>query len=98
MSSSVKTKEHKEKEMSKDTKDLKDHKEVHPDKVPHPEVLPPQANALPAGDGNATISQLIQRLSAVEQQLAVGQSFIAQEERPEVGLHAIEEPRPGFPQ
>ena len=98
MSSSVKIKEHKEKEASKDQKDLKDHKEQHPDKVPHPEVLPPQVNSLPAGDVNATISQLIQRPSAVEQQLAIGQSFIAQEERPEVGLHAIEEPRPGFPQ
>jgi hypothetical protein len=102
---SVKTKEHKEKEASKDTKDVKDHLDTkggHIDKVTdkggHTEMMGGEVGSMYAGDLNATINQLMQRLSAVEQQLAVGQSFIAQEERPAVGLHAIEEPRPGFPQ
>jgi len=111
-SSSVKTKEAKEKEASKDTKDVKDHKDAKEGKeiVEHKppdggvgkggrvEMMSVEAGAMPTGDLNATINQLMQRLSAVEQQLAVGQSFIAQEERPAVGLHAIEEPRPGLPQ
>jgi hypothetical protein len=109
-SNSVKTKEAKEKEGSKDTKDVKDHKDAHlekaldkpadvgPGKGGGVEMMSVEAGAMPTGDLNATINQLMQRLSAVEQQLAVGQSFIAQEERPAVGLHAIEEPRPGFPQ
>jgi hypothetical protein len=97
---------------TKDVKDHKDAKEGVHEKIPAkdaadgkggpggglPEVMGGEAGGMPAGDLNATISQLMQRLSAVEQQLAIGQSFIAQEERPEVGLHAIEEPRPGFPQ
>ncbi len=111
MSSSVKTKEHKEKEQTKDTKDIKDAKAQHIDKPPakdahdggagkggHAEMMGGEAGGMPAGDLNATVDQLMQRLSAVEQQLAVGQSFIAKEERPPVGLHAIDEPRPGFPQ
>jgi hypothetical protein len=108
MSSSVKTKEAKEKEASKDTKDIKDHKDAKEgalEKIPskdaadgkggHPEMMSGETGGMPAGDLNATISQLMQRLSAVEQQLAIGQSFIALDERPAVGLHAIEEPRPG---
>jgi hypothetical protein len=101
MSSSVKTKEAKEKEASKDTKDIKDHKDIKEgaiEKTGHLEMMGVETGGMPAGDLNPTISQLTQRLSAVEQQLAVGQSFIAQDERPSVGLHAIEEPRPGFPQ
>jgi hypothetical protein len=110
-SSSVKTKEAKEKEASKDSKDVKDHKDNKEVEKPvdkpadggvgkggRVEMMSVEAGAMPTGDHNATINQLMQRLSAVEQQLAVGQSFIAQEERPAVGLHAIEEPRPGFPQ
>jgi hypothetical protein len=109
-SHSVKIKEAKEKEASKDTKDVKDHKDAHLEKpfdTPgdggagkggRVEMMSVEAGAMPKGDLNATVNQLMQRLSAVEQQLAVGQSFIAQEERPSVGLHAIEEPRPGFPQ
>lgn len=111
-SSSVKTKEAKEKEASKDSKDVKDHKDTKEGKeiVEHKppdggvgkggrvEMMSVEVGAMPTGDVNATINQLMQRLSAVEQQLAVGQSFIAQEDRPAVGLHAIEEPRPGLPQ
>jgi hypothetical protein len=110
-SSSVKTKEAKEKEASKDSKDVKDHKDNKEnvkevakesikelEKQGHIEVMGGEVGGMPAGDLNATISQLAQRLSAIEQQLAVGQSFIAQEERPAVGLHAIEEPRTGLPQ
>jgi hypothetical protein len=111
MSSSVKTKEAKEKEASKDTKDIKDHKDAKEGKeikekegvvekpvVKAVETMGGEPRVMHAVDLDATVSQLMQRLNAVEQQLAVGQSFIAQEERPAVGLHAIEEPPPGFPQ
>jgi hypothetical protein len=111
MSSSVKTKEAKEKEASKDTKDIKDHKDAKEGKeikekegvvekpvVKAVEMMGGEPRVMHAVDLDATVSQLMQRLNAVERQLAVGQSFIAQEERPAVGLHAIEEPPPGFPQ
>ena len=102
----VKTKEHKEKEQSKDTKDTKDHKDAkehkdskdkegHLEKA-HPDLSGKTEASHRAADLSATVDQLMQRLTAVEQQLATGQSFIVQDERPPVGLQAIEEPRQGL--
>jgi hypothetical protein len=99
----VKTKEAKEKEVTKDTKDVKDGKpakdikdskgdikeKVHPD-------TPATTGQLSAPEG-ALLDHLMQRLSAVEQQIGTGQSFISTDERPPVGLRAIEEPRSGLP-
>ena len=82
-------KEGKEKEVSKDDKDLKDRKDVKekekdkepPDitKVPHTETSP--FNPM----GSILADQLALRVSALEQQMAIGRSFIAPEERPAIG-------------
>jgi hypothetical protein len=85
----------KDKEVTKDIKDHKDHaKENFKDKEHGGKEL-----ELPQGlnvSGTQTaLDQLAMRLSAVEQQLSVGQSFIAPSERPAVGIKASGgEPKP----
>lgn len=93
-------KDGKDKEQSKDNKDLKDrkdHKEAGKeagkdgkDGGKELESLPPMTTA----DASATMDQLAQRLSAVEQAMAVGRAFIAAEERPVVGAQAATEKKP----
>jgi hypothetical protein len=49
---------------------------------------------LQATDFNAMVYQLMLRVSAIEQRLATGQSFIASPERPAVGQQAVNEAPP----
>jgi hypothetical protein len=91
-------KDGKDKEASKDTKDLKDRKEQlkekeHKEGVKEKEHVKELELAVPppATDVSATIEQLAQRLTAVEQALAVGQAFISPSERPVVGTQATGE-------
>jgi hypothetical protein len=91
-------KDSKDKEQSKDTKDIKDrkdNKELGKDVEKHPKDK--ELEALPqfaAADATATMDQLSQRLSAVEQAMAVGQAFISTAERPVVGAQAPKEKKP----
>jgi hypothetical protein len=88
----------KDKEQSKDTKDIKDRKdnkenfkevEKHPkDKEAEFAVQSVETEA------GRTFDQLSQRLTAVEQALAVGQAFISSSERPVVGAQATRRRKP----
>jgi hypothetical protein len=84
-------KDGKDKEQSKDSKDSKDHKdhikENFKDKEHGGKELELPPGVRPA-DLQTTLEQLATRLGAVEQQLAVGRSFIAPSERPAVGTKA----------
>jgi hypothetical protein len=86
----------KDKEQSKDVKDIKDRKENlkekdGKDKDVHKELEIPFSQAGQSFDQGAIIEQLLTRLSALEQQIAVGQSFISPSERPHVGTKASNE-------
>jgi hypothetical protein len=91
-------KDGKDKEQSKDTKDLKDrkdNKEGGKDIEKHPKDKELElASQSAATDAGATVEQLAQRLTAVEQALAVGQAFISSSERPVVGAQATAERKP----
>lgn len=81
-------KDGKDKEQSKDNKDFKDRKDAKEggkEVEKHPKDK--ELEALPAAqpDQAMMLDQLATRLSALEQQVAVGQSFIAPSERPVVG-------------
>jgi hypothetical protein len=82
-------KDGKDKEESKDTKDVKDKVDTKEhEKVPKDKELEQPQGAREAA------SQLSQRLSAVEQALAVGQAFISSSERPTVGAQATGNRKP----
>jgi hypothetical protein len=82
-------KDGKDKEVSKDDKDLKDRKEGGKDiKDKEPaDVKDPPREMSPLNPMGSTLmaDQLALRVSALEQQMAIGRSFIAPEERPAIG-------------
>ena len=85
----------KDKEVNKDIKDHKDHtKENFKDKEHGGKELE-VFQGFGASGSQSDLEQFAMRLSAVEQQLAVGQTFIAPSERPAVGTKATgNEPKP----
>jgi hypothetical protein len=83
--------------MHKDAKDVADHKnpkEGAVDKIRMlPELLPSaQTGMAQTADVSTMVNHLMLRLSAIEQQLASGRSFIAAAERPPVGQQALDTP------
>jgi hypothetical protein len=95
-------KDGKDKEVDKDSKDFKDHhKENFKDKEfgkekEHGGKELELAQGGGVSDMRSALDQLAARLSAVEQQIAVGRSFIAPSERPAVGPKtAGDEPKKG---
>jgi hypothetical protein len=75
----------KDKEHAKEVKDAKDHvKELA--KEGHKELEHPQG--VPLSDLHSLVALLSTRLDALEQQIAVGRSFIGASERPAVGTKA----------
>jgi hypothetical protein len=91
-------KDGKDKEQSKDNKDLKDrkdNKEGGKEIEKHPKDKELEFASQPvATEADTRVEQLAQRLTAVEQVLAVGQAFISPSERPVVGAQATGEKKP----
>jgi hypothetical protein len=86
-------KDGKDKEQSKDTKDVKDRKDHIKENFKELEH-PPQS--VPMTDVQTMLMQIETRLAALEQQFAVGRSFISPSERPAVGTKAsAHEPKKG---
>jgi hypothetical protein len=87
-------KDGKDKEQSKDNKDGKDNKDRKDNKeglkekehIKDLELSQGQSEDLPS-----TLGQLMTRLAALEQQIAVGRSFVSPAERPDVGAKATGE-------
>jgi hypothetical protein len=83
--------------IAKDSKDIPDRKNIKDNKgeKEHPPELiaAGQSGPFSAADLGTTVNQIMLRLSAVEQQMAVGQSFISPTERPAVGQQALDESR-----